>query len=71
MNRWDEAALQRLPIDADGVLNLSMREIRDGVAFEEAELVDIKFSSVPAQHARRVVLRHGAKERVLKDRGDG
>lgn len=54
-------------IDAGGVLHLTMKDIRDGISFDEAALVDIKYSLVPGQEARKVILHDGLVSRCLKN----
>ena len=55
-------------IDENGILSLTMEDIRTDVHFEDAQVDDIKYSVVPAHRARRIVLSHRGEMRFLKDR---
>lgn len=54
-------------IDANGVLILTMADIRYGVKFDAAKLTDIKYSARPAERARYIYLVDGDRKRTLKN----
>lgn len=55
-------------IDDDGLLRLTMDDMRPGTSFEGAGCCDLRFSVVPVYRASKIILEHEGQERVLKDR---
>lgn len=55
-------------IDENGVLKLTMGDIRRNVSFEEACVYDISGSVIPIYEARKVILSHEGRKKLLKNR---
>jgi len=54
-------------IDNRGSLTLTMGDLRSGVSFDTASLSDVPGSKMPVERARIVLLKEGARRRILKD----
>jgi hypothetical protein len=54
-------------INKEGILDLTMDDIREGATFESADLNDIKGSRRPGYSARKVVLQDGGRFKILKE----
>jgi hypothetical protein len=55
-------------IDANGLLALTMEDIRRGVTFEEATARDVRWSVLPVYRASYITLQHDGYMKVLKAR---